>query len=1395
MKSPFKFLDSYTKEDRDIFFGREKEIAELYRRVFDSSILVVYGISGTGKSSLIHCGLASKFSDSDWLNVNIRRGKNLIRSMAEAIETASLKEPGTSVKVINELDDADDTNKKITYFRKAVKNLYLDHYKPIYFILDQFEELFIFGTKEEDECFIKVLQSLLASDLQCKFIFIIREEYLGWLTTFEKSIPGFFNNRIRIEKMDFGNAKSAIEGPCKIHNIAVEEGFSENMLRKLCPPNESEIELTYLQVFLDKVYKLASKRKIEGSIITFRNSDLNKAGNVYNILGNFLDDQISNLPDPDTAMIVLKAFVSTRGTKRPVNTEEIREYALTTGKDIAEKTINDLLISFVNLRILQDKDHTGRNELKHDALATKIFEKVTLVEKELIDIKQFIETAHENWNKRGVLLSDKDLSYIAPYEDKLFLKDELKSFISKSKWEYQRLKHRRINIFIASAIGLLVAFACFTIWALIERSNSRKQEIIARSNYYNALSKELVNNDPTKALRISEYSYNLNPSEDNYQNLVDIYSNNEFYHSYLPTESTNVNSFEIINKTGNIVVKAGKKILTISPEGNKVQEVVFGLFQDFSFDISPDEEHFLLNTNDDTLRIFRKSGVLISNIPFINDLGEHEFLPDSKRIIVIKVAQTQQLLRISIFSLSGDLISEREEPLPTSGCFLNYISSDTIYYITNSNELNCWISSKNKVSKTQLRISESEITYYGLLIPNDRIVTISSHDTLRIYDMKGNILNLWYAGNEYNSELYQPIYIKELNILCIRDDKGITTWNMEGQKISTLKFVNSGYNLTARYNEYSHELLVLYQGKIISYVPNVFQDRLILKKENLKTNYFCYDKVIIAITGSEQSIITLDNENTKTRSVKFQDDKFYYKIPKSSSVIYHFPDNYKIPEIPEVTIYNIYNNEPLIKLKGLVEMPGLIIFSKDENLIASSHKLVIYDDGSTGLVSSTFFNLYDRDGELIRTFPLKSQTNPNIKISSDNKNILLAENNTAILLDTSGAQISRYIGHSLPVNTHDISDNGKFILTGSIDKTARLWTREGKTLKVINTDEKYFKLSFLPGESIFQIVDNNSVRLYDINGVLIQKIIVTNNNPIIYSPKNRSFYYTDNEGIHFAKMKEPVDKFLMTNNNTHLSIQDKIEYGILSVNDLLKSNDPGELFQAGNYFSELMNKKIDVSERNEAIKIAEKLFRRGLEFDTLHIQIARKLSDLSIIKYQYFNKAISNELEQYFKIIMREVDQDELVAVFTYYASSPNLDSIYIAFRYPEKAIEVAERILKLSPVNSRLRNEIAFRCSNLAFQLLDYKSQYKNSLNAALIAVKADSTYRNTYTNLPLAYILNNKYDEAEKIYLKWQDVPYTDDPGFNTFKDVFLSDFDDLERRGIYHPDFEKVRELLKK
>jgi MoxR-like ATPase len=66
VNSPFKFLDAYTIDDRQAFFGREEEVAALYDMVTRNRLILVYGQSGTGKTSLIQCGLAARFDATDW---------------------------------------------------------------------------------------------------------------------------------------------------------------------------------------------------------------------------------------------------------------------------------------------------------------------------------------------------------------------------------------------------------------------------------------------------------------------------------------------------------------------------------------------------------------------------------------------------------------------------------------------------------------------------------------------------------------------------------------------------------------------------------------------------------------------------------------------------------------------------------------------------------------------------------------------------------------------------------------------------------------------------------------------------------------------------------------------------------------------------------------------------------------------------------------------------------------------------------------------------------------------------------------------------------------------------------------------------------------------------------
>ena len=84
-KSPFKFLDPYGIEDFSSFFGREKEVRELYEHVNKNRIVLVYGQSGTGKTSIIKCGLANTFEPSDWLPFFVRRNTNINNSLKEVV--------------------------------------------------------------------------------------------------------------------------------------------------------------------------------------------------------------------------------------------------------------------------------------------------------------------------------------------------------------------------------------------------------------------------------------------------------------------------------------------------------------------------------------------------------------------------------------------------------------------------------------------------------------------------------------------------------------------------------------------------------------------------------------------------------------------------------------------------------------------------------------------------------------------------------------------------------------------------------------------------------------------------------------------------------------------------------------------------------------------------------------------------------------------------------------------------------------------------------------------------------------------------------------------------------------------------------------------------------------
>ncbi|TAF66901.1 MAG: ATP-binding protein [Cytophagales bacterium] len=247
---PFKFLDAYALKDKDIFFGREEETEQLYNLVHQSKMVWLYGASGTGKTSLIDCGLANQFKSYDWKAFFIRRGDNFNHSLDKTLCEAS------------EGEYLFNKDKALDQLLKKLETVHILYLSPIYLIFDQLEELYILGSETEQKEFIQAIKQIYASPLPIKMLFSIREEYLGYLYEFEKAVPELLRKKLRVEPMNLDKINHVLNGiDQNPHtNVKLKEGEKEQIAEEIFNKIKGEekslfIQLPYLQVFLDRLYR------------------------------------------------------------------------------------------------------------------------------------------------------------------------------------------------------------------------------------------------------------------------------------------------------------------------------------------------------------------------------------------------------------------------------------------------------------------------------------------------------------------------------------------------------------------------------------------------------------------------------------------------------------------------------------------------------------------------------------------------------------------------------------------------------------------------------------------------------------------------------------------------------------------------------------------------------------------------------------------------------------------------------------------------------------------------------------------------------------------------------------------------------------------------------------
>ena len=632
MRSPFQFLDSFEAKDKDKFFGRDAEIETLYNLVHETPLVLVYGMSGTGKTSLVQCGLATRFDGPDWLPLPVRRGNDLNESLTAALQTAAEKPI-----------PADEP------LPATVEGLFYTYFRPVYLIFDQFEELFILGSDAEQQEFMQSIRALLDAELPARVVFIVREEYIGEFYEFEKTLPTIFDHKLRVESMKRDRVKQVMAQSFAQFNITLPEADDE--LRQLMIDNisagKSGIPLTYLQVYLDMLYREDFVRTYPNGApgealppLEFTRAKIEEFGRIDDVLERYLEEQTARIgglvkkqfPNaPENAVrTVLDAFATEEGTKRPVDFSwngELVELRGEAEKRIALPTplLSSILEELQTARILRFAD--ARIELAHDSLAQLIERQRTDAERQLHEVRRRLRSDYATWRGTGEYLSRKRLNAYEEFVPLLGLSPELKRFLAESERDVRRRRQeqvRRQRWYVGILSVLLIISCGVSVWAFNQKkladkrlqseNNLRKQaesdrilaikeksraEKLSQMKHNEQLIHNTYNYDRTISLRIAEATMRMFPNQPTVTKLFAENLNYNFHYSDIFDDHYGMGnsiSFSIDEK--NPLNFLRKKILTLikdpflkSASLDKYENIDKIL-------LSPDGSYFLVHIKD-----------------------------------------------------------------------------------------------------------------------------------------------------------------------------------------------------------------------------------------------------------------------------------------------------------------------------------------------------------------------------------------------------------------------------------------------------------------------------------------------------------------------------------------------------------------------------------------------------------------------------------------------------------------------------------------------------------------------------------------------------------------------------------------------------------------------------
>ncbi len=360
-RNPFPGLRPFREDEEPLFFGREAHADAMVDKLGVQSFLAVVGSSGSGKSSLVGCGLIPALhrgllarTGSGWRVATCRPGNRPIAALAEALARPEvLPQPGEDESGFRPAELVEATLRMgkrglLEAYREA-RPLLTDR-PNLLVVVDQFEELFRYralggedGTAGETAtAFVNLLLEVANQPIGPEpqgglpvFVAIaMRSDFLGECAQFDGLPEAINRGQYLVPRMTREQRRAAIAGPVGVCGASIDPVLLTRLINEV---GDNPDQLSILQHALNRTWACWRDAGATGPLLA---EHYDAKGAMAGALDQHADEALAALaPGRPQALceLLFRAITDrgtdARGTRRPTRLDTL---CALTGASIAE---------------------------------------------------------------------------------------------------------------------------------------------------------------------------------------------------------------------------------------------------------------------------------------------------------------------------------------------------------------------------------------------------------------------------------------------------------------------------------------------------------------------------------------------------------------------------------------------------------------------------------------------------------------------------------------------------------------------------------------------------------------------------------------------------------------------------------------------------------------------------------------------------------------------------------------------------------------------------------------------------------------------------------------------------------------------------------------------------